>query len=67
MDEPPYGGSSSSRSDLLGGRPSHPYLELDIPEYGGKITREWVAEKLFAMAGIRLAATLNYLFAVEER
>jgi len=61
MDEPPYGGSG-----LFGGRPSHPYLELDTPEYGGKITREWVVEKLFAMAGIRLAAILNYLFAVEE-
>jgi len=65
MDEPPYGGSSSSRFDLLGRQPSHPYLELDTPEYGGKIAREWVVEKLFAMAGIRLAAILNYLFAVE--
>ena len=64
MDEPPYGGSSSP--NLFGGRPSHPYLELDTPEYGGKIAREWVVEKLFAMAGIRLAATLNYLFAIEE-
>jgi hypothetical protein len=60
MDEPPYGGPSFSRNS------SHPYLELDTPEYGGKITREWVVEKLFAMAGIRLAATLNYLFATEE-
>lgn len=59
MDEPPYSGSS------FGGRPSHPYLELDTPDYGGKISREWVAEKLFAMAGIRLAGILNYLFAVE--
>ena len=66
MDEPPYGGSSSSVFDLFGGRPSRPYLELDTPEYGGKIAREWVVEKLFAMAGIRLAAILNYLFAVEE-
>ena len=65
MDEPPYGGLLSG-SSLLGGRSSHPYLELDTPEYGGKITREWVVEKLFAMAGIRLAAILNYLFAVEE-
>jgi hypothetical protein len=64
MDEPPYGGSLLST--VLGGRPSHPYLELDTPEYGGKITQEWVVEKLFAMAGIRLAAILNYLFAVEE-
>lgn len=64
MDEPPYGGLLLST--VLGGRPSHPYLELDTPEYGGKITQEWVVEKLFAMAGIRLAAILNYLFAVEE-
>ena len=63
MDEPPYGGPPSK----FGGRPpSHPYLELDTPEYGGKIAREWVLERLFAMAGIRLAAILNYLFAVEE-
>jgi len=66
MDEPPYGGSPLSRFDSFGGRPSHPYLELDTPEYGGKISREWVVEKLFAMAGIRLAAVLNYLFAVEQ-
>lgn len=64
MDEPPYGGSLLST--VFGGRPSHPYLELDTPKYGGKITQEWVVEKLFAMAGIRLAAILNYLFAVEE-
>ena len=64
MDEPPYGGSLLSSP--LGRPPSHPYLELDTPEYGGKIAREWVVEKLFAMAGIRLAAILNYLFAVEE-
>lgn len=65
MDEPPYGGSSLSTFKSRGGRPSHPYLELDTPEYGGKIAREWVVEKLVAMAGIRLAAVLNYLFAVE--
>jgi hypothetical protein len=67
MDEPPYGGPSSSKFGLFGRPPSHPYLELDTPEYGGKIAREWVVEKLFATAGIRLAAILNYLFAVEER
>lgn len=64
MDEPPYG--DSSLPSLFGKQPPGPYLELDTPEYGGKIVREWVLEKLFAMAGIRLAAVLNYLFAVEE-
>lgn len=65
LDEPPYG-SSLSRFGPLGKRPSHPYLELDTPEYGGRIAREWVVEKLFAMGGIRLAAVLNYIFSAEE-
>jgi hypothetical protein len=39
------------------------YLELDTPEYAGAIHDGWVIEKLMAMAGIRLAAVLNWLFA----
>jgi hypothetical protein len=39
------------------------YLELDTPEYAGVIQKEWVLEKLMAMAGIRLAGVLNSLFA----
>lgn len=42
-----------------------PYLELDTPEYSGKIRDEWVVEKLLAQGGIRLAGVLNYLFADE--
>ncbi|KAH8817785.1 phospholipase C/P1 nuclease [Flagelloscypha sp. PMI_526] len=42
------------------------YLEMDTPEYTGKIMEEWVVEKLVAMAGVRLAATLNWLFADVE-
>ncbi|KLO14003.1 phospholipase C/P1 nuclease [Schizopora paradoxa] len=42
------------------------YLELDTPKYAGRIKDEWLVEELLAMGGIRLAATLNYLFAREE-
>ncbi|KAI0052064.1 phospholipase C/P1 nuclease [Auriscalpium vulgare] len=38
------------------------YLELDTPEYAGRIEREWVVEKLLAMGGVRLAAVLNGIF-----
>lgn len=41
-------------------------LELDIPEYAGKIRREWIVEKLLAQGGIRLAGVLNWLFADDE-
>lgn len=39
------------------------YLELDIPEYAGVITKTMMVEKLLAQAGIRLAAVINWLFA----
>lgn len=39
------------------------YLELDTPEYAGRIEKEFLMEQLLAMGGIRLAAILNYLFA----
>ncbi|KAI0316084.1 phospholipase C/P1 nuclease domain-containing protein [Amylostereum chailletii] len=39
------------------------YLELDTPEYWGRIEQEWVVEKLLAMGGIRLAGVLNQIFA----
>ncbi|KAJ7587048.1 phospholipase C/P1 nuclease domain-containing protein [Mycena floridula] len=54
LDEPPY-----SHGQLAAG----PYLELDTPEYAGVIHDEWIIEKLMAQAGIRLAGTLNWLFA----
>ena len=52
LDEPPYN------------KPQNPPLfQLDNPGYGGKVTEEWVVEKLLAMAGLRLAAILNLVFA----
>jgi hypothetical protein len=44
------------------GRPRGDYLELDTPKYSGRIEKEWVIEKLLAMAGIRLAGILNQIF-----
>ena len=40
-----------------------PLVQLDVDWYGGKITREWVVERLLAMGGLRLAAILNLVFA----
>jgi hypothetical protein len=39
------------------------YLELDIPEYSGVVSKTMLLEKLLAQAGIRLAAVINWLFA----
>ena len=80
LDEPPYNQhrlSSTSdpcsdpeeeelESDVSGMGTPVPYLELDTPEYAGVISERWVVEKLLAMAGMRLAAVLNYLFAEGE-
>ncbi|KAK2459617.1 hypothetical protein APHAL10511_008372 [Amanita phalloides] len=52
----------------LGGRHRHPHHEgpeLDTPEYAGVIAREKLIERLLAQAGVRLAHTLNLLFAEE--
>ncbi|KAF9003394.1 S1/P1 nuclease [Cyathus striatus] len=47
-----------------GKRPPHPpLLELDTPEYAGKIAKDKLVEKLLAQGGIRLAGLLNWLFA----
>ena len=51
LDEPPYDE-----------RPG-PLLQLDTDEYAGKISREWVVEKLLAKGGLRLASILNLIFA----
>ena len=50
LDQPPYN------------EPRGPMLELDTDNYAGRITEEWVVEKLLAMAGLRLAAILNLIF-----
>lgn len=51
-------------------RPRQPHpdlLELDTPEYAGRLRTEWVVERLVATAGVRLAGLLNGLFMdVEE-
>jgi hypothetical protein len=44
----------------------HPAIELDTPQYAGKIRGQRIVEKLLAQGGIRTAAVLNGLFAVEE-
>jgi hypothetical protein len=52
-----------SAGSYVGGPKGGPYLELDTPEYWGAISDGWVVERLLAMAGIRLAGVLNWLFA----
>ena len=37
--------------------------QLDTPEYAGEIAKRRLVERLLAQAGVRLANTLNYLFA----
>ena len=44
----------------------HPAIELDTPQYAGKIRKRRIVEKQLAMGGIRTAAVLNGLFAVED-
>ncbi|KAI0071106.1 phospholipase C/P1 nuclease [Panus rudis PR-1116 ss-1] len=60
--------SSFAQLDDFTGRPRpHPdLLELDTPEYAGRIRSQWLLERLMAMAGIRLAGILNGLFLDEE-
>ncbi|KAG8710368.1 hypothetical protein FRC09_000171, partial [Ceratobasidium sp. 395] len=41
-------------------------IELDTPEYAGRIRRDKVIEKLMALGGLRLAAVLNELLGSEE-
>lgn len=74
LDKPPYDKTAYSGDshdhdhesyDNLFSRPPRPHpdlLELDTPEYAGKIRQEWVIERLMATAGIRLAGILNGLF-----
>jgi hypothetical protein len=45
--------------------PHHPLIELDTDQYTGKIRRENLMEKLLAMAGLRLAKTLNEILGDE--
>jgi hypothetical protein len=54
-----------SAGTYVAGPKGGPYLELDTPEYWGAISERWLVEKLLAMAGIRLAGVLNWLFAEE--
>lgn len=54
---------SEGEVDEMGRRPRpHPeLLELDTPQYAGRVREGWVVERLLAMAGIRLAGILNGL------
>ncbi|KAH9959449.1 phospholipase C/P1 nuclease domain-containing protein [Russula dissimulans] len=45
-----------------GRAPRRQYLELDTPEYSGKIAQDWIVEKLLAQGGWRLAGILNSIF-----
>jgi len=51
LDQPPYN------------KPRGPLLELDTEDYAGRITKEWLVEKLLTMGGLRLASILNVVFA----
>lgn len=44
----------------------HEPIELDTPEYAGRIAKEMLVERLLAMAGIRTAAVLNTIFGDPE-
>ena len=45
---------------------NHPPIELDTPEYAGRIEKEMLVGKLLAMGGIRTAAVLNTIFGDPE-
>ena len=77
LDAPPYNETRVTRAeghdhdhedeplDNFLSRPRTPHpdlLELDTPQYAGKIRKEWIVERLMATAGIRLAGILNGLF-----
>lgn len=51
LDEPPYN------------EPRGPILQLDTKGYGGRVTQEWVVERLLTMARLRLVTILNFIFA----
>lgn len=77
LDEPPYNNGTAPHStshshascdheheddsSVSSPAPS-PYLELDTPSYSGRISDEWIIERLMAQAGIRLAGILNWIF-----
>lgn len=46
--------------------PANELVQLDTPEYAGRIRKELVIEKLLATAGVRLAAVLNEILDPEE-
>ncbi|KAF8755385.1 Phospholipase C P1 nuclease [Rhizoctonia solani] len=60
-------------SDVPPHDPNHPgptpakdLIELDTPEYAGRIRKDKVIEKLMALGGLRLAGVLNELLGSEE-
>ncbi|KAF8624988.1 hypothetical protein AX15_005620 [Amanita polypyramis BW_CC] len=54
----------SNEGRFIGGRrPKHEGPELDTPEYAAVIVKRKLVERLLAQGGVRLANTLNFLFA----
>ncbi|KEP50031.1 S1/P1 nuclease [Rhizoctonia solani 123E] len=49
-----------------GPTPAKDLIELDTPEYAGRIRKDKVIEKLMALGGLRLAGVLNELLGSEE-
>lgn len=55
-------GEEDDVEDEMAPRRKHEYVELDTPEYAGRIRDEWIVEHVLTQAGVRLAAILNWLF-----
>ncbi len=49
-----------------GSATEYPVLELDTPQYSGRIREDWVVEKSLAQGGVRLAGILNSIFVPPE-
>ena len=58
--------AASMASEEVVGMHVDELVQLDTPEYAGRIRKELVIEKLLATAGVRLAAVLNEILDPEE-
>lgn len=70
LDDPQFATHDVDEDDedasLAGRAPRKQYLELDTPEYSGKIEKDWLIEKLLMQGGVRLAGILNAIFAPHQ-
>ena len=68
LDDPQFATHDADEEDdaFAGRAPRKEYLELDTPEYSGKIEKDWLIEKLLMQGGVRLAAILNAIFAAPQ-